>query len=202
MRYLYAFAATVLAATLIFAFFPSSEDAAVYDDVLRLHVIAASDNEVDQATKLAVRDALLEKTAPILAGCTSRDEAAERLGEASALLERTAAEVVASCGGDYGATVLLGEERYPTRTYAAAALPAGEYLSLRVVLGDGAGQNWWCVLFPPLCLSAATADEAEAICIEAGLTPEQYRLITGNEGKVKYRIKFKLLELWEEIFAS
>lgn len=113
MRYLYAFAATVLAAALIFAFFPSSEDAAVYDDILRLHVIAASDSEVDQATKLAVRDALLEKTAPILAGCTSRDEAAERLGEASALLERTAAEVVASRGGDYGATVLLGRNATP-----------------------------------------------------------------------------------------
>lgn len=202
MKYLYVFAATVLAAVLIGFFFPSAEDVAVYDDVLRLHVIAASDSEADQATKLAVRDALLEVTAPILAGCGSREEAAARLGETSALLAETAEAVVAARGGDYGAEVLLGQERYPTRTYASAALPAGEYLSLRVVLGDGAGKNWWCVLFPPLCLSAATADEAEEICIEAGLTPEQYRLITHSEDKVQYRVKFKLLELLEEICAG
>ena len=196
MRYLYVFAVTVLAAALVCTFFPTAADAAVYDDVLRLHVIAASDSEADQAIKLTVRDALLDVTAPILAGCTSRDEAAARLAAAADLLEQTA-EDTAGCD----ATVLLGDERYPTRTYAAAALPAGEYLSLRVVLGEGEGQNWWCVLFPPLCLSAATANEAEEICLEAGLTPEQYRLIAGDDSAVRYRIKFKLLEWIEEIFA-
>ena len=194
MRYLYTLAATVLAAALICAFFPSAADAAVYDNVLRLHVIAASDSEADQAAKLAARDALLDVTAPILAGCGSRDEAAARLADAAPLLEQTAA---AAAGCD--AVVLLGEERYPTRTYAAAALPAGEYLSLRVVLGEGEGQNWWCVLFPPLCLSAAT--DTEAVCIEAGLTPEEYRLIAGADGEVRWRVKFKLLEMIEEIFA-
>lgn len=195
MRCFYALAATVLAAALVCTFFPTAADAALYEDVLRLHVIAASDSDADQATKLAVRDALLELTAPILAGCTSRDEAAARLADAAPLLEQTA-EATAGCD----ASVLLGEERYPTRTYASAALPAGEYLSLRVVLGEGAGQNWWCVLFPPLCLSAAT--DTEAVCIEAGLTPAEYRLITGEDGEVRYRIKFKLLEFLTEIFAG
>lgn len=196
MRCLYTLAATVLAAAVICTFFPTAADAAVYDDVLRLHVIAASDSEADQAVKLAVRDALLEVTAPILAGCTSRDEAGARLADAAVLLEQTA-EDTAGCD----ATVLLGDERYPSRTYAAAALPAGEYLSLRVVLGEGEGQNWWCVLFPPLCLSAAT--DTEAVCIEAGLTPEEYRLIAGKTdgGEVRYRVKFKLLEMMIEIFA-
>lgn len=194
MRYLYALAATVLAAAVVCTFFPTTADAAVYEDVLRLHVIAASDSEADQAVKFAVRDALLEAAAPILAGCTSRDEAAERLAASAPLLEQTA-ETTAGCD----AAILLGRERYPTRTYASAALPAGEYLSLRVVLGDGEGKNWWCVLFPPLCLSAAT--ETEAICIEAGLTPEEYRLIAGHagDGEVRYRIKFKLLELFGEL---
>ncbi len=194
MRCLYALAATVLAAALVCTFFPTAADAAVYDDVLRLHVIAASDSEADQAAKLAVRDALLAVTAPILADCASRDEAAARLAAAAPLLEQTA-EATAGCD----AAILLGEERYPTRTYASAALPAGEYLSLRVVLGEGEGQNWWCVLFPPLCLSAAT--DTEAVCIEAGLPPEEYRLITGEAGELRYRVKFKLLELFGEIFT-
>lgn len=196
MRYLYSLAATVLAAAVLFAVFPSSAESEVYDEVLRLHVIAASDSAEDQTIKLAVRDALLAVTEPILAGCESRDEAAARLDAVRPLLARTAAET-AGCPAE----VHLGWERYPTRTYAAAALPAGEYLSLRVVLGAGEGENWWCVLFPPLCLSAA--GDTETICLEAGLTPEQYRLITasGQDGTPRYRIKFKLLELFEEIFA-
>ena len=195
------FAVTVLTAALLFAFFPSGEDAAVYDGVLRLHVIAASDSTEDQAIKYAVRDALLEVSAPILAGCSSRDEAEARMRESADLLRATAEQTVAAHGGRDRAEVLLGLEQYPTRTYSAAALPAGEYLSLRVVLGEGEGQNWWCVLFPPLCLDAATADEAEAVCIAAGLTPEQYRIITGDDGSVRYRVKFKLLEFLGELFV-
>ena len=197
MRYLYLLALTVLTAALVCSLFPTTAEAALYDDVLRLHVIAASDSESDQAAKLAARDALLTVTAPLLADCTSRNEAAVRLAAAAPLLEQTAAEA-AGCP----AAVLLGEERYPTRTYASAALPAGEYLSLRVVLGEGEGQNWWCVLFPPLCLSAAT--ETEQVCIEAGLSPEAYRIITDGQagGKVRWRMKFRLLELFEEIFPG
>ncbi len=201
MRCLYAFAATVLTAALLVSFFPSPADAAVYDGVVRLHVIAASDSAEDQAVKYAVRDALLEVTAPLLDGCTSRDEAADRLEGSADLLAQTAEQTVAAHGFAYGAEVLLGREAYPTRTYAAAALPAGEYLSLRVVLGEGSGQNWWCVLFPPLCLNAAMEDDTETVCIEAGLTPEQYRIITGSGETPRYRVKFKLLEFFGEIFA-
>lgn len=203
LRILYAAAAAVLAAAMLFAFFPGEEDAALYDSVLRLHVLADSDSESDQAAKLAVRDALLEVTRPILEGCASRDEAEARLAGKLSLLEQTAREVLAEQGKDYGATALLGVERYPTRTYASAALPAGEYLSLRVVLGEGDGKNWWCVLFPPLCLSAATEqdEEVEEICIAAGLTPEQYRLITDSEGR-RYTVRFKLLELLSSLFGG
>lgn len=199
MRMMYSLAVLVLTAALAVGFLPNAEDAALYDRVLRLHVIAASDSEEDQATKLAVRDALLETVSPLVEGCESRDEAAAILAENQALLCQTAETAAAARGHDYGAEVLLSVEEYPTRTYASAALPAGEYLSLRVVLGEGEGQNWWCVLFPPLCLSAAT--EQESICIEAGLTAEQYKLITGNEGTVRYRVKFKLLEIFGELFA-
>ncbi len=201
MRYLTVFAVTVLTAALLVSFFPSQADAAVYDGVLRLHVIAASDSAEDQAIKYAVRDALLEASAPILSGCTSRDEAALRMREATEMLRAVAEETVTAYGGTDTAEILLGLEQYPTRTYAAAALPAGEYLSLRVVLGEGEGQNWWCVLFPPLCLGAATAEEAETVCIAAGLTPEQYRIIAGADESPRYRVKFKILEFFGEIFA-
>lgn len=203
MRRLYCTAALILLTFLLLPCLPNAEDADIYDDVLRLHVIAASDSEADQATKLAVRDALLTEITPLIADCRSREEAAARLTDAEDTLITIAAGTAAARGHNYGASILLGRERYPTRTYDAAALPAGEYLSLRVVLGEGEGQNWWCVLFPPLCQTPAMGeDDAEVRCIAAGLTPEQYRLITGSEsGEIRYQVRFRVLELLEQIVS-
>lgn len=200
MRKLYTVAVWILAAAVLVGFFPNGEEAALYDGVLRLHVIAASDSEEDQAVKLAVRDALLETVTPLVADCGDRDGAAAVLADNADLLRDCAEQTLADHGFDYGAQVLLGQEQYPTRTYESAALPAGEYLSLRVVLGEGDGQNWWCVLFPPLCIGSAA--DTESVCVEAGLTPGQYRLITGGEGNVRYRVKFKLLEIFGEWFGK
>ena len=96
--------------------------------------------------------------------------------------------------------MLFTEETYPTRSYDGFTLPAGSYLSLRVVLGDGAGQNWWCVLFPSVCGQFAAADTRTAY-IEAGFTPEQYRLITHAKDGT-YQIRFRLLEILEAWFSK
>ena len=107
-------------------------------------------------------------------------------------------------GYDYEVSVLLGEEEYPTRSYENCCFPSGTYVSLRICIGNAEGQNWWCVLFPPLCLSAASAKSEqsnEQAFISVGLTGEQYRVITETDN-VKYRIRFKVLEAVQELIGK
>lgn len=145
-------AALLLLVTLVL--FPPAGSRAQEDNVLRLHILADSDGEADQAVKLAVRDALLAVMAP----AATAAEAEEYLLENGALLLNTAERVLRQNGCDYGAQLLLGRSCFPDRTYGGKLYPAGEYLALRVILGAGAGQNWWCLLFPPLCIVTRDAE--------------------------------------------
>ncbi len=195
-------AIVVLLVTLMaLSFLPVHGEREVYDTVVRLHVLANSDSEADQALKLKVRDAVLEVSAPLVEDCTTQAEAVEALTAHLTELESAARTVISSEGYDYPVTVRLGEEVYPTRAYESCAFPAGTYVSLRVLIGSGEGQNWWCCLFPPLCLSAATAKEDnEDAFIRVGLTKDQYGIIT-ETGKTKYKVRFKLLEVLEDWFG-
>ena len=190
--------ATMLLLAAVFIL-PIHGEAGIYDNVIRLHVLANSDSEEDQALKLKVRDAILAKTAGLFDGATSRAEAEDRLGAALPQIEAIAVKTLVAEGVSAPVSVSLDYEEYPRRSYEALALPAGEYLSLRVQIGAAKGQNWWCVMFPPLCMSAASEDR-EATCLAAGLTNEQYRLITDSEG-TQYRVRFKLLEVAEQLFG-
>lgn len=172
---------------------PVHGEAHIYDKVLRLHVIANSDSEEDQALKLTVRDRILEYTAPLLEECSSREQAQRVLSGELESIRRIAEETVAAEGYGYTVDIALDLEDYPTRSYESCCFPAGEYMSLRVMLGEASGKNWWCVLFPPMCLGAAS--EADG-AIQAGLSEDQYKIIT-ESGNVKYRIRFKLLEAIE-----
>jgi len=183
-----------------FAILPIHGEAAVYDSVIRLHVLANSDSEGDQALKITVRDAVLKKTQEILKGVTTRTQAEQILRENLEAIRLGAEACVRKEGSKDVVAVSLGEERYPTREYENLAFPGGEYLSLRVMIGEAQGQNWWCVLFPPLCLSAATTKaEAEDIFLSAGLTEQQYRIITDSDN-TKYKLRFKILEVAENLF--
>lgn len=195
-------AIVVLLVTLMaLSFLPVHGERAVYDTVVRLHVLANSDSEADQTLKLKVRDAVLAASAPLVKDCATQAQAVEALTAHLSDLESAALAVVESEGYDYPVTVLLGEEDYPTRTYESCAFPAGTYVSLRVLIGSGEGQNWWCCLFPPLCLSAATAkQDNEDAFIQVGLTKDQYGIIT-ETGKTKYKVRFKLLEVLEDWFG-
>ncbi len=184
---------------LALAFLPVHGEEEIYDTVVRLHVLANSDSEEDQALKLRVRDGVLAAAGPILEGATTREEAIARLTEALPTLEAAAATVIAAAGRDDPVAVALGEETYPTRVYESCAFPAGTYVSLRVGIGEAAGKNWWCVLFPPLCLSSAT-EEAEEAFTDVGLSKEQYGIIT-ETGKTRYRVRFKILELVQSWFG-
>ena len=191
----------LLIAMMALSFLPVHGEQDIYDTVVRLHVLANSDTEEDQALKLKVRDGVLEAAAPLVEGCTTQAQAVEALTAHLSELEAAALAVMESEGYDYPVTVLLGEEDYPTRAYESCAFPAGTYVSLRVLIGEGEGQNWWCCLFPPLCLSAATAKEDnEDAFIQVGLTKDQYGIIT-ETGKTKYKVRFKVLEVIEDWFG-
>lgn len=155
--------------------------------LVRLHVIAASDEQTEQDLKLRVRDAVLEYLEPKLRGVESAHDAREIIGAELKGIGQAAAAV----SEGRSVTVSLGEESYPTREYAAFTLPAGRYESLRVILGEGQGHNWWCVVFPPLCLSAAECEQVQQV-----MSQEDYALITGEDS---YEIRFRLVELWGEL---
>ena len=195
---------------IIAPFLPIHGEAEVYKKVLRLHVIADSDLPADQSVKLSVRDAILDVIPALLDGCRDLDEARRAVTDGSQQLLAAADERLGALGASYGARVEIGEEYYPTREYDGVRLPAGRYTSVRVVLGSGEGRNWWCVLFPSLCLSAAkrSAHRADAGTpadgndyIAAGFTPEQYRMITETDAP-KYRIRFRILELIGEMMGK
>ena len=164
------------------------------EKVLRLHVLANSDSAEDQALKLKVRDSVVEKASEILTGCPDRESAEQRLTEALPELEEAARKRIAAEGETQHVTAELRPTRFPTREYESFTLPAGEYLALRVVIGQGAGHNWWCVVFPPLC-AETTSDLAET-AMAAGLTEDEVALITESDG---YQLKLKALELWEKL---
>lgn len=124
----------------------------VYESVFRLHVIANSDSAEDQAAKLRVRDAILAYERARMEHAETAEEARARLMEDGAGLLFAAEQALAECGMDYGASLEVGTFPFPQREYGAEVYPAGEYAALRVVLGAGKGQNWWCVMFPPLCI--------------------------------------------------
>ena len=182
-------------ALLVFGVLPVHGEEEIYNKVVRLHVLANSDSEEDQAVKLAVRDAILNVTVPLLQDCQTREEAVLLLEENRELLTQTAQTVLREQGFDDAVHIEMGLEDYPTRTYDSLCFPAGEYVSMRVELGDAEGQNWWCCLFPPLCLDTATVGKqtAEDACISVGFTPTQYKIITESDKPV-YRARFKILE--------
>ena len=190
--------ALIVTAALLFAgLMPVHGEEKIYDSVIRLHVLANSDAAEDQALKLAVRDAVLEVTVPLLEDCTDRAEAAALLESSMGDIQTAAERVIADAGRTDSVALLLNEESYPEKNYDSFCFPSGTYLSLRVCFGEAAGQNWWCCLFPPLCLGAATvpADKAEDSFLQVGLTPDQYKIITETDSP-GYKIRFKLLELF------
>ena len=133
------------------------------DKVVRLHVLANSDSEEDQALKLKVRDAVLARAAEVLEGTESREEACRRLTDILPELEKTAKAVISANGYDYGVRAELAETAFPTKDYDGFSLPAGEYLALRVLIGEAAGQNWWCVVYPPLCFVSGESNGTNGI---------------------------------------
>lgn len=171
----------------------------VKDDVVRLHILANSDNSVDQKTKLCVRDAILEKNTLLLTEGVTVDNAMLYFEKSKDELLKTAEKTLKENGCDYGVSISLGKEYFETRQYDGLTFPAGEYTALKVVLGKGEGHNWWCVMFPPLCVPAADGIDVKNEETSEFLTESGNNIV--NNGK-KYKIKFKILEIYEELKNS
>ncbi len=197
---LMAVAVTLCLLFMVLSLLPIHGEDELYTNVIRLHVLANSDTEEDQALKLKVRDAVLQASEPLLADCGSREEAMTIVTANLSLLEDAARSAILAAGRNDSVRLELGEEVYPTRSYESFCFPAGSYTSLRIIIGEGEGQNWWCVLFPPMCLSAASQTDTNAkenAYIAVGLTGEQYRMITETD-RPAYTVRFRLLEVIEE----
>ena len=186
----------ILCVVLVIAAVPTEREGAIYRDTVRLHILANSDSEEDQELKLKIRDRLLEKYGTMLRLAESKENAVDRLTELEGDIKNDVNLWIKESGSDYECEVTLGIEWYETREYDEFTLPCGYYTSARILLGEGDGKNWWCVMYPPLCLDLATED-APADDAVLGYTKEEYTLIT----KQGYNVKFKILELISESMA-
>ena len=197
MKSLPLYAASLLIATLLVAVIPTDAEAKIYDDTIRLHILANSDRADDQELKLEVRDRLLKKYGEILSSSKSIYEAKSQAAELIESIERDALEWIKELGYDYSVKATLTEEWYDTRVYEDFTLPAGYYTSLRVIIGEGEGKNWWCVMYPPLCTEIAT-EKAPADDYLIDYSREEMILIKGGQ----YNVKFKILEDLSRVFSK
>lgn len=195
MKFMIMFCSMVIILALILTVFPINGEEEIYDSTIRLHVVANSDSQADQELKLEIRDDILDEMTGYLDDCNTKYEAELILKNASKQIEETAEETVKENGFDYDVSVRISDEYYPTREYEGVTLPAGTYCSVRVNVGEAEGRNWWCVLFPPLCVNAA---EPQKKLMAAGFTPSQIRILTETDNP-KYVLKFKILEVIEAI---
>lgn len=190
-------ALTMLIVTIVIGVLPTDAEGEIYDDTLRLHILANSDTSEDQALKLEIRDRILQKYGALLKAGSSISEAKESLELLLPEIESDAKRWISELGYNYDANATLGVEWYETREYEDFTLPAGYYSSLRIIIGEGKGQNWWCVMYPPLCMEMAS-ESAPADDGVIDYSKEEIDLITSG----KYQVKFKILEELSRTFAK
>lgn len=191
--------ALMIAVAVILAggFWIQEEQSELAGSMIRLHVIANSNSAEDQRLKLLVRDRVLESAQEIYKTCDTLEQAERELRERLPLLERMGSELVREMGYSYPVSAELTQCWFPTKEYEEFSLPAGEYTAVRIVIGEGAGENWWCVAFPPLCVGAAS-QSVEAVTQAGYFTKEQQRLMLQEENG--YILKFKSMELFGELW--
>ena len=165
------------------------------EKMIRLHVVANSDSARDQALKIQVRDRVLAFTEQTLRASADRQEANRALDASLPAIRQLAEETLRENGCAEPVQVRLEPAEFPLKAYEGFRLPAGEYMALRVLIGEARGQNWWCVVYPPLCMAAAS-DVAET-GIACGMEQEELSLMQEENGE--YQVKFRCVELWEQL---
>lgn len=161
-------------------------------DVLRLHVLANSDSPEDQDLKLRVRDAVLCEGKNVFGGEMNVENAEELISSEKERLIKTAQDVIAENGFDYDVDVFVADEFFQTRSYGDFTLPAGRYTAVKVTIGEAAGHNWWCVMFPPLCIPAAQKETD----VDMYLDKNEVKVVKSDPD---YDVRFKVVEWYEKI---
>ena len=175
----------------------------IQESVFRLHVIANSDSTEDQNLKYIVRDSVIDYINEISKDASSKDEVIAIAKEHLTEIEEIALKTVKDNGYDYPVKVSIGNFAFPSKKYGDITLPPGYYDALKIEIGEAAGQNWWCVMFPPLCFvdvtSGVVPEESKEI-MKDNLTDEEYDLISGKSADVE--IKFKIVEVLQNFTIS
>ena len=169
------------------------------DNVFRLHVIANSDSDEDQQLKYIVRDKIIEHVNELGKNAKSKEELINSINLDE--INNIAKETILENGFNYDVKVEIGNFSFPTKTYGDISLPAGFYDALRVKIGKAEGQNWWCVMFPPLCfvdISSGIVPNESKENLKENLEPEEYTLISDNESE-DIKFKFKIVEMLQNI---
>lgn len=193
----------ILITTFFFVSYSEDVNQKLSEHLIRLHVVANSDSEEDQALKREVRDQILEYMRVQLKETTNIEESRNILIENLNTIEELAKKEITEQGKDYDVKAVMGNFSFPTKAYGDITLPAGDYQALRVVLGKGEGANWWCVLFPPLCFVDAThgtIPESVKQELKAALSDEEYAIVASADlnDQIPVRIKFKIVEFFQE----
>ena len=170
-------------------FIETSEN--ISEEVFRLHILANSDSTEDQQLKLKVRDEILKKGETVFASSNSLDETIKLCKDNITLFQQTAEQCLKDNGSNYSVKVYVDKEYFNTRKYDEITLPSGIYNALKIEIGQGKGHNWWCVMFPAICLSSVTDDE-----LNKYLSEDEQRLVNSNS---KYEVRFKIVEIYEKI---
>ena len=203
------FCAAALILTALSGLLPIGGEADIYNQLVRLHILANSNSQRDQAVKYYIRNYVVSYIAERQDGLTDPSgtpeaQARQAIAGITRIAPRLQADInalLAEMGFAYSAQITIDKESYPTRVYGALYVPSGTYSSVRVLLGQAAGHNWWCVLFPPLCLAGAqvSASDARAELQAAGYTDQQIDLMIRGGSDGEYVVRFKFLEWFEEI---
>lgn len=187
-------------------------DQNISDKLIRFHVIANSDSDSDQSIKLEIRDAILKEFGQSLSKCKTREESLKYIKSRLPEIEGLADEILSEGGKNYKAKAFLGEFKFPIKSYGTITLPPGEYTALKVILGDGGGKNWWCVMFPPLCFiditRGLTSEETDK-SLGKVLNKNEIREITQDNNKTSntlqanknIKFKFKSVEIIKKLIG-
>lgn len=175
----------------------------ISNSVFRLHIVANSNSPADQQLKLSVRDRILDQTAYLFKEARSAKESAEIAKKNLSKICQIAQAEIHRQGFDYAVTANVGNLAFPTKAYGDITLPSGKYTALRIEIGGAEGKNWWCVMYPPLCLTdgVLSCSEQSKAKLQNSLSAEEYRLVTKKaSGTIPVEIRFKIVEIFQNIF--
>ena len=176
----------------------------IAEEVIRFHVLANSDKDFDQQLKINVKNEIVKMLETMLKNSKSKEETKSMLIDNLTQINEKAKQIVKENGFDYDVKTLITKSYFPTKVYGDIRLPAGEYEALKIIIGSGKGENWWCVMFPPLCFVDATFKEVpikDKVLLKNVLTEEEYKIVYKNANKndIPIEIKFKIVEWWQKL---